>query len=133
LIFEGRKEMPRPHLDLRYERAPDTLLICATGELELTTAQTLEDALLEAIDQEALLIVDLSELRFIDSSGLRVLAQGRKRAHDRGSHLRFIAPPGTTARKLLDLTRLRSLFAVYDDVDAALAGPSVHPHGDPPG
>lgn len=53
------------------------------GELDLTTTETLEAALREAVVPEgAELVLDLSDLAFMDSMGIRVLLTTAQRYND---------------------------------------------------
>ena len=100
---------------LRTTRYGDTHVIALGGELDLDSAQALDDELsrVEATDA-AQIVVDLRELKLIDSVGIGVLlhAAARLRSHERlrilrgadpvhrpfeltglASRLPFVAPP----------------------------------------
>ncbi|MGC2831126.1 MAG: STAS domain-containing protein, partial [Candidatus Acidiferrum sp.] len=66
-------------------------------------------------------VMNLSKVRYIDSSGVASLVEGLKAARDVGS--RFILfGLSTTAREVLQLSRLLRIFEVYDNEEQALAG-----------
>ncbi len=62
----------------------------------------------------AQVVIDLSEIEYIDSQGLRLLKQLSNRFSDEGTTLQLIAPPGTFARRVLEMTLLNEGFEVHD-------------------
>jgi anti-sigma B factor antagonist len=64
-------------------------------------------------------VMNLSKVRYIDSSGVASLVEGLKASRDSGS--RFILYGlSTSAREVLQLSRLLKIFEVYDDEESAL-------------
>jgi anti-sigma B factor antagonist len=65
--------------------------------------------------------MNMSKVRYIDSSGVASLVEGLKASRDVGT--RFILfGLSTTAREVLQLSRLLKIFEVYDNEEQALAG-----------
>jgi anti-sigma B factor antagonist len=65
-------------------------------------------------------VVNLSQVRYIDSSGVATLVEGLKASRDLGS--RFILfGLSTSAREVLQLSRLIKVFEVYDNEKQAMA------------
>ena len=63
--------------------------------------------------------MNLSKVRYIDSSGVASLVEGLKASRDSGS--RFILYGlSTSAREVLQLSRLLKIFEVYEDEESAL-------------
>ncbi len=60
------------------------------------------------------LVVDLSRTTFVDSTGLSHLLRARRRADAERATLRIVAPPGSEARVVIDLTGVGSLLGVDD-------------------
>lgn len=90
------------------------------GELDVATAPTLRGALGEAAsDGRHELIVDLTGITFLDSTGLGALIGAHKRAQENGGKIRLVAADGQILR-LLRITGLLDVFAVYATVDAAM-------------
>ena len=65
------------------------------GELDLTNAQALEDALGQTSSETV--VVDLTRVTFLDSAGMRALDHAHRRFTDAGRRLRLVAPPGSAA------------------------------------
>lgn len=64
---------------IQRQREDGGIEIAIDGELDLSTAPELRDALLEAIDHEQAIWLDLASCSFIDSTGLRVIVEGARR------------------------------------------------------
>jgi anti-sigma B factor antagonist len=91
------------------------------GSLDIATSPTLRAALMEAVDRDKHeLIVDLTQLGFLDSTGLGALIGAHKRAAEHSGSVRLVAQEGQILR-LLRITGLLEVFAVYPTVEAALA------------
>jgi anti-sigma B factor antagonist len=82
------------------------------GDLDLRSAPQLRGRLAHALQREVDVIVDLSDVDFIDSTGLAALLNALRRMTRAGRSLTLIAPPGSAAQRLLQLTRLDSTFRV---------------------
>jgi anti-anti-sigma factor len=84
------------------------------GDLDMSTAGRVEDALRSVPDTDAL-VVDLSECTFLDSAGIRVLTSAIR--NDR--HVSIVAAdPGI--RRVLEITAVDTVVGVFptlDDVD----------------
>jgi anti-sigma B factor antagonist len=77
-------------------------------------------ALTDATDKGSKdIVVDLTGLEFLDSTGLGALIGAHRRAEERGGSLRLIVSDGPIAR-LLNITGLIRIFAVYHTLDGAL-------------
>jgi anti-sigma B factor antagonist len=91
------------------------------GSLDIATSPSLRATLMEAADRDDHeIVVDLSQLEFLDSTGLGALIGAHKRAAEHGGSVRLVAHEGQILR-LLRITGLLEVFAVYPSVDAALA------------
>ena len=66
------------------------------------------------------LVVNLAQVTQVDTSGLTALVTAHVTAAKRGGALK-LANPAKRVRDLLEITRLNTLFEVFDDEDAALA------------
>ncbi len=104
-------------------------VVRAAGEVDVSTAPMLRERLVDLPEGTPRVIVDLSEVTFLDSTGLGVLVAGQKR-------LRSASPASDSAEatggldlvvtrpqilKVLEVTGLTSIFAIYPSLDEALA------------
>jgi anti-anti-sigma factor len=96
-------------------------IIAPTGDLDMYTAADLRPKL-EAIatDPSARLVVDLSDTDFIDSTGLGSIVQVWKRLARQGRTMAIVAPRGTAAAVLLEMSGLGRMLPVYETRDDAL-------------
>src|SRR5215208_8109152 len=94
----------RGPLSLEIERDGDSLVVRASGELDLATAPMLEECLLHAFEGEASpIILDLTAVSFIDSMGLRSLLRA---ARNSDSRLR-IECESAPVRRMIEVTGLK--------------------------
>ena len=99
-----------------------TTIFDVSGDIDLANSPTVRKALLKEIrdNRTPRVVMNLSNVRYIDSSGVASLVEGLKAARDVGS--RFILfGLSTSAREVLQLSRLLRIFEVYDNEEQALA------------
>ena len=107
-------------VEIRSEHGGDAIVYRLGGSLDMATAPSLRAALLEAADEgKHDILVDCSHLEFLDSTGLGALIGAQKRALEHGGNVRLIVNEGPIQR-LLMITGLMQVFAVYNTVQAAL-------------
>ncbi len=79
------------------------------------------DALQRALGAGAVdVLVELEAVAMLDSAGLGVLMAGYTTLHHRGGRIRLLHVP-PRCHDILQLTRLLTVFEVFDDEGAALA------------
>ncbi|HKU68206.1 MAG TPA: STAS domain-containing protein [Candidatus Baltobacteraceae bacterium] len=107
-------------VDIKSEHNGTAIIYRLHGSLDLATAPSLRAALIEAANEgKHDIIVDLTELEFLDSTGLGALIGAHRRALENGGRVRLIVREGPISR-LLNITGLMRIFAVYASLDAAL-------------
>jgi anti-sigma B factor antagonist len=74
------------------------------GELDMSTAPELDEALRAAVEHGGPILVDLSELRFIDSSGINVVVQAAMSLGGRGCLI--LHGEQDRIRRVLDLVQV---------------------------
>ena len=98
------------------------IVIEAVGEVDLTTAPHLREALLAAVNgpDKVPVIVDLSHVDFIDSAGLALLVEARKRLSPEGRTLSVLLTQGRQPERVLRLGRFDTIMTLaysLDDLD----------------
>jgi anti-sigma B factor antagonist len=115
--------MPRPHtngLKLNVEHRDQGVLVRMKGSANMNVSDELQERLYQLVDEGTKRVVlDMAELDFICSAGLGGLIAAQLHAQKVDSELR-LANPQPQIRELLNLTKLTSLFTVYDSIDEAL-------------
>jgi anti-sigma B factor antagonist len=85
--------------------------LALSGELDLASADQLEDAIHKAEEADDLrVVVDLSDLEFMDSTGLSVLLRAQARSRENGQRLSFKASKHRAITKLLELTETKEIL-----------------------
>ncbi len=108
-------------IDVTAARDGHVQLFALGGSLDIATSPSLRAALMEAADRDKHeIVVDLTHLEFLDSTGLGALIGAHKRAAEHGGSVRIVAQEGQILR-LLRITGLLDVFAVYPSIDAALS------------
>ncbi len=106
-------------LDLETESDNGRATVSLRGELDISSAPTLEDALqrIEA-DSPTVIYVDLRGLEFMDSTGLRTLVSADQRAREAGRRLAIVRGPEAVDR-VFNVTRLDERLDLVDDPASA--------------
>lgn len=97
----------------------DHVYVAAVGELDVSTAGSVEAALLEGLAGPGPVLLDLAEVTFIDSTGLGVLVKAHRHAQTTGGTVALLHPSVHT-RKLLTVLGLDQVLRVYDSAEQAL-------------
>jgi anti-sigma B factor antagonist len=91
-----------------------------TGEIDLSNATEITDALLGGVPNEALgLVIDLSNVSYLDSAGVRMLAELNHRLGWRAQALRVVAPETSRSRRVLVIAGLERVLSMDTSVEAA--------------
>ena len=87
------------------------------GDPETTFKKTVSRLLEEG---NVNLLVDLGHVGFLDSSGLGALVRALKHSQDEGGQTKLLNA-GPQVRKLLEMTKLDSVFEMHDDLEKAVS------------
>ncbi len=106
-----------PHFAVAVVAVDGRRIVTACGEVDVTTAPQLRQALTEAQSganrgaSNDPVVVDLSGVTFLDASALGVLAAAAMRARQRGGEI-VLRDPAPMAVRLLEITGLLQVFGV---------------------
>ena len=79
-------------LGINVSKSESGTVVATTGELDVHSAGSLEQALQDLIGQgDSTLVLDLTGLEFLDSTGLGVMVKALTWAQDAGGSLRVVA------------------------------------------
>jgi anti-anti-sigma factor len=96
---------------VRTERHGAAAVVVPTGELDIATAQALEQELESAFESDAdRVVLDLRELEFIDSSGIRALLMARRKADSTQAGFALVAGDRALERTL----EIAGIHRVFD-------------------
>ncbi len=105
-------------IDVRHDA--DRVVLSLAGELDLATAELLEQAIDAAENGERLVVLDLQALEFIDSTGLRGVLAALERCQERGQEF-AITPGSPQVQRLLSVTGLSAHLPTIATGDEVVA------------
>jgi anti-sigma B factor antagonist len=112
-------------IEIRERREGHVVVVDLVGRMVLTEGESdslLRDRVLGLVDEGHLqVIVNLSQVAQVDTSGLKQLLSAHLGMSRRGARL-VLANPTKRIRDLLAVTRLNTLFEVFDTEAAAIDG-----------
>ena len=103
-------------LNVSSEESGGWLIVSPSGEIDIATADELDDALAQNRDT----VLDLSEVSFMDSTGLRTLVSVHNRLGEAGARFRIVVPSGPV-RRIIEITGLSGALDLVGTRAAALS------------
>ncbi len=101
-------------------REDDLFFATLSGEVDLSNANDLEGAIVDAVPNDASgMLLDLSSLTYIDSAGVRLLLAVADRFRWRGQQLALVTPEGSRVRRVLAMAGAEGALIVVSTVDDA--------------
>jgi anti-sigma B factor antagonist len=109
-------------LQILARRRDKTTIFDASGDIDFVNSPEVRQSVLREIRdiRTSRVVVNLGQVRSIDSSGVASLIEGLKASRDFGSRFILIGL-SSRAREVLRLTRLITLFEIYDNEEQASA------------
>lgn len=103
-------------LQIERRNTSDAYVVTVRGEVDLYSSPELREALTGGLPCDAREVcVDLSEVPYMDSSGVATLVEGLRAAKNAGLSFAVVAP-SAQVRKVLQLSRLDSVFEIRESV-----------------
>jgi anti-anti-sigma factor len=100
---------------LQSRRIGEIQLASISGEIDLSNARPLIDAIAATIpDDAALLVLDLSRTTYVDSAGIAAIFRLAERLRIRRQDLRLVVAPDSPIRAVLRLTHLDHVIQIDD-------------------
>jgi anti-anti-sigma factor len=100
-------------------RGFDGLLVSVEGELDISTAEQLDDPVEVAVSVACPLVLDLSECSFIDSTGLWSVLRARRALAEAGQAMALVVDRHSQVSQLLGITATD--LNVFETCDEAIA------------
>jgi len=116
----------RMELQYQIERLEDVAVVRCSGRMVRGAALDEFRRRLEKMERLRVIVLDLSDVGQVDAGGLGTLLLVRRSATMNGARLKLVDPP-TFFRKLLDATRLTSVFEISSLKDALCILRSAEP------
>jgi len=106
---------------VQQDDGPHAWQLVVSGDLDASTAELFNAAIDDVIERGAQLVVlDLTAVDFLDSTGLGVLVGALKRVRTHDGDLSLVCDEPRIL-KVFEITGLTKVFAMYADVDQAVA------------
>jgi anti-sigma B factor antagonist len=91
------------------------------AEIDVTNSGQVFDRLVEALMPGVeIVIADLTSTSFCDSSGVRMIVRAHEGAAARGVRLELAVPLEGSVRRVLQLTGVSTLMAIYPSLEEAI-------------
>jgi anti-sigma B factor antagonist len=114
--------------DVQFSDHQRVVVARLTGEVDLSNAGSIENAIAEATPNHALgLILDVSALDYLDSAGIHLVYKLRGKLRARSQILWLVIPPDSPANDALRLAGVSRNIDTAESLEAALA---VYPTAD---
>lgn len=109
-------------MELTTREDGDITILTVTGDLVIGEPETtFKKAITRLLEEGRVnLLVDLSAVGFLDSSGLGALVRALTLAQKEGGSAKLLHA-GLQVRKLLQMTKLDSVFEIHEDLEAAVS------------
>ena len=113
--------MTIPIADLVLSSDGDIVIASVRGEIDLSNAGELGEAIGRRLTNEALaLVLDLTAVEYLDSAGIHVIYDLHQRLRDRGQDIRVVIAPGAVIAEALRLADVPRAVGAAETVGAAL-------------
>jgi anti-anti-sigma factor len=103
--------LPDGMFEIQSVQAADALCVLVSGELDLDSADKLDEVIRVAEKATTrAIVIDLTKLRFMDSRGLSVLLKAHARSRQDGDRTRFLPSKYDAVRQLVAVTGSSRMF-----------------------
>ena len=109
-------------MELQTHEDGSVTVLTVTGDLVIGDAEsTFKKTVTRLLEEgHTRLLVDLTGVGFLDSSGLGALVRALTQSQKEGGQTKLLGA-GPQIRKLLQMTKLDSVFEIHDDMEAAVS------------
>jgi anti-sigma B factor antagonist len=109
--------------EVQFDQRDQVVVSTVRGEVDLSNARQICDAVGEATPNTALgVVLDLSHVDYLDSAGIQLIYRLRENLRARGQKLMLAIPADSPVQDSLRLAGVTEYLPIAASVDAALAG-----------
>ena len=109
--------------EVQFDQRDQVVVSTVRGEVDLSNARQICDAVGEATPNTALgVVLDLSHVDYLDSAGIQLIYRLRENLRARGQKLMLAIPADSPVQDSLRLAGVTQHLPIAASVDAALAG-----------
>jgi anti-sigma B factor antagonist len=107
--------------DLNVETIGQIVVARLDGEIDMSNAAEIRDAVSRRVSNEALgVVVDITDVGYLDSAAIQVIFELRERLRTRGQQIRLVVAPGSPIAETLRVGDVPAAIGSDDTLDAAL-------------
>ena len=105
----------------------DIPVLDVVGEIDIYTTPQFKDAVSAAIDEnKPAIVINMTQVTYMDSSGFGTLLSATKRLRPLDGAL-YLSGCNEAIQRMLQITRLNTIFGVYTTEDEAVAAAKAAP------
>ncbi len=114
-------------IETSLRREEDIPVLDVTGEIDIYTTPQFKEAVSAAIDQnKPAIVINMANVTYMDSSGFGTLLSATKRLRPLDGAL-YLSGCNEAIQRMLQITRLNTIFGVYATEAEALAAAKASP------
>lgn len=107
--------------DLNVETVGQVVVAGLDGEIDMSNARELGEALSRQVTNDALgLVVDLTEITYVDSAAIQIIYELHERLQTRGQEIRLVVAPASPIADALRIADVPAAVGTDETRDAAL-------------
>jgi anti-anti-sigma factor len=111
-----------PLADLTFSSDGDLVVASVRGEIDMSNAGEIGEAIARRLSNEALaLVFDLTACEYVDSAGIHLIYELHDRLRNRGQEIRVVIPPGALIGEALRLADVPRAVGAAETVEDAVA------------
>ena len=103
-----------------HESRESTRIVHIFNDIDIANASEFASEIESAAAGASQIVIELTWCKYLDACALRVLVHSR---NVYGKRLLIVAPPGSSAKRLLEITELDGWFALADSLDQVTCAP----------
>ncbi|NOX33055.1 MAG: STAS domain-containing protein [Deltaproteobacteria bacterium] len=106
------------NITITIEKQAKSSIVHVSGKIDATTADELENAMVELLEeQEKNIILDMEGTNYISSAGLRVLIVIAKQMYDSGHFC--LCNASDNVQEIIQMSGFNVFMSIYDDLSTA--------------
>lgn len=118
--------MTLPLADLNVEMVGQLVVARLDGEIDMSNAGELRDALSRQVSNEALgLILDLTDVDYLDSAGIQLIYELREQLETRGQEIALVVASESPIDGALRVAGVASVLSIAETLDEAMSKTST--------
>jgi anti-sigma B factor antagonist len=111
-----------PLADLNVEMVGQLVVARLDGEIDMSNAGELGEALGRQVSNEALgLILDLTDVHYLDSAGIQVIYELREQLETRGQEIALVVASESPIDSTLRVAGVASVLGIAETLDEAIS------------